>query len=413
MKIGILTYHAYPNFGANLQAFSTVGYLQKKGYTPIVINWIPESLEQKAEKVIPEIQIRAHSLFCEQHLPMTELCRTTTDVEAIIEKNGIDILFIGSDALWNYTPMQRRRVFSYHRLKYIDLPPTLDHDYPNPFWGCFSGYSKTIPKVAFSVSSQNTPYYLVEGTLKEDIRQSLLTFNHITVRDEWTKHLVEYFTNKAISPEVTPDPVFAFNANVPATTSKEDIVRKFGLNEKYILFSFLHPKFDAEWASKFSKICSDNDYQCVALTFPEKLIDFGIKKQIAHPLDTLDWYYLIKYSSGYVGERMHPIITSLHNVVPFFVFDDYGLSHGNKLKDLLFPINSQKVLESSKIYDILKKANLLENYYSYKMMKRIPNPEKVFEKIQKFDKVTCQKFYELQLSNYTNNMNIICNNIFE
>lgn len=31
MKIGILTYHCVPNFGAQLQTISTVGYVKKNG----------------------------------------------------------------------------------------------------------------------------------------------------------------------------------------------------------------------------------------------------------------------------------------------------------------------------------------------------------------------------------------------
>lgn len=40
---------------------------------------------------------------------------------------------------------------------------------------------------------------------------------------------------------------------------------------------------------------------------------------ISIPLNPIDWYALIKYSKGYIGERMHPIVVSLHNSVPFIV----------------------------------------------------------------------------------------------
>lgn len=404
MKIGILTYHSYPNFGANLQALSTVGYLKQKDHDAIVINWLPETLEEKAKSKVPEQQRKAHQLFCESNFSMTEICRTIQDVESAIVTHGIDMIFMGSDALWNYTPQKRRRVFSYHRLRYIDLSVTLDHNYPNPFWGCFSSKLNDIPKVAFSVSSQNMPYHLVTGELKEEMGNSLLQFKHITVRDLWTKQLVEYFTGNQISPDITPDPVFSFNNNVPVHITKEEIMKKFNLPEKYILFSFLHPEFDNNWVNQFDNLCNENGILCVALTFPEKLLAFNLKSKIDQPLDTLDWYYLIKYSSGYVGERMHPIITSLHNIVPFFVFDDYGLSHGDRLKDLLYPVKPQRVLESSKIYDILQRADFLNNYYSYKVKEKLPVPLDVFECLLKFDKEKCILFSIKQQNMYNESM---------
>ena len=50
MRIGLLAYHSACNFGANLQLLSTIGFLKKEGHTPIVINWIPASLEKEYEK---------------------------------------------------------------------------------------------------------------------------------------------------------------------------------------------------------------------------------------------------------------------------------------------------------------------------------------------------------------------------
>ena len=47
MKIGILTFANVPNFGAKLQALSTISYLQNHGYNPILIKWEPEDFEAR------------------------------------------------------------------------------------------------------------------------------------------------------------------------------------------------------------------------------------------------------------------------------------------------------------------------------------------------------------------------------
>ena len=46
MRIGVLTYHCPPNFGAQLQAVSTVGYLRRVGHDVIVLNWYAKDLEE-------------------------------------------------------------------------------------------------------------------------------------------------------------------------------------------------------------------------------------------------------------------------------------------------------------------------------------------------------------------------------
>jgi hypothetical protein len=407
MKIGILTYHSVANFGANLQALSTVGFFRRKGYDSIIINWVPFDLEEKYKKSVSEVQLTAHRLFCEKHLPMSEICRTSEDIKDVIIKHGIDRLFIGSDALWNYYPVERRKIFSFRRFQYVDIPMSLDHDYPNPFWGCIGNSLKNIPMDAFSVSSQNMPFSLVKGQLKEDMGKSLLQFTHITVRDEWTKQLVEYFTNDQVSPDITPDPVFAFNDNIPILKTKEEIIQKFNLPKKYILISFQLSKINITWINLFEKLCSKEGYCCIEFPIPEKLISFGLRHQINLPLDPLDWYYIIKYASGYVGERMHPIVVSLHNFVPFYSFDEYGLVKFGIVSRWI--PSKEDIFKSSKTYSILRHAGFLDNYHSTKITKKLPAPNIVFNRLMQFDTKKCDMFAKSQSIKYHEAMNALYN----
>jgi hypothetical protein len=405
MKIGILTYHSVANFGANLQVLSTVGFFRRKGYEPIIINWVPFDLEEKYKKSIPAIQLKTHKLFCENNLPMTAICRTNDDIKNVIVKYNIDRLFIGSDALWNYFPVERRKIFSYRKLRYVNIMMTSDHDYPTPFWGCIDNSLQDIPMDAFSISSQNMPFLLVKGKLKEDMGKSLLRFQHITVRDEWTKQLVEYLTDNQVSPDITPDPVFAFNNNVKTLITKEEIIQKFNLSKKYILMSFQTSKtMNNRWINTFEQICNKNDYSCVGFPMPEKLISFGLQHNIKLPLDPLDWYCLIKYASGYVGERMHPIVVSLHNSVPFYSFDEYGLVKFG-IVNRWFP-SKENIYKSSKTYSILQYADLLDNYYSTKVTMKLPTPHVVFDKLTQFDTEKCNLFAQKQFMRYDKAMNV-------
>ena len=79
MKIGILTYHCVPNFGAQLQATSTVGYLKRMGHEAVVLNWYPKDLEDMYSNRIPKEQVSSHNNYTKDNLPVTDICRSEKD----------------------------------------------------------------------------------------------------------------------------------------------------------------------------------------------------------------------------------------------------------------------------------------------------------------------------------------------
>ena len=100
MKIGILTYHCVPNFGAQLQALSTVCYLKRAGYEPILLNWYPKDLQVMYEHRVSREQILAHEEFTIKYLPITETCRNEQDLVSVINNYNIEKNIVGSDALF-------------------------------------------------------------------------------------------------------------------------------------------------------------------------------------------------------------------------------------------------------------------------------------------------------------------------
>lgn len=110
------------------------------------------------------------------------------------------------------------------------------------------------------------------------------------------------------------------------------------------------------------------------------------------PISPIEWYNIIRYSVGYVGNNMHPIIVSIHNAVPFFSFDYYG--H-------LGLITGKVRLDCSKIYDLCLKSDLL-NYYSNIQRRnyQFPDPETVFERIYNFDKEKALLLARKKLNDY-------------
>lgn len=410
MKIGILTYHSVPNFGAQLQATSTVGYLRRMGHIPIVLNWYPKDLEEMYSKRVPETQILAHNHYTERVLPVSSICRTEKELTEIIEREKLDAILIGSDALFKYVPNKNRAYFNKRNLKIVHLKClSVDNFDGNPFFGGFiSKLTTKIPIMAFAVSSQNCPYKRMTQEERIYMKQCMDNFSYISVRDEWTKQMVQSITrrNDVI---IAPDPVFSFNQNLYMNIpKKEEILIKYGLQENYILLSFSTWHNTSEYIATIANEVKKRGFQAVAFPMPEKLFSFGLETKVELPLDPLDWYALILYSKGYIGERMHPIVVCLHNSIPFYCFDEYGIYARS-----LWGLRKKYLPNSSKTYLIVKEADLLSNLYSYKSEEKLPDASFVMDKIVYFSKDKCDSFAKRYQSYYEECMQFVLNSTFQ
>ena len=353
MNIGLLAYHAACNFGAFLQLLSTVEYVKKQGDNPIVINWVPKDFRQDYEKKsLPEVRT-LYAQLREKYYPMTDLCETAKQVAHVIEKNNIEAVIIGSDAVSQHHPLRERIHFPCRRILYISRP-TSDRMYPNCFWGTFNKYlNEPVPIAVISGSSQDSKYYYIKGKTKQRMKESILRFRYMSVRDDWTQKMVNYLTDGIVIPKVTPDPVFAFNHNASnLIPSKDAIIRQFGLPSDYIILSFKGKKSVSQtWIDDFQRLAIKKGLVCVKLPYADAPAYGDIQYSVGDTITPLEWYALIKYSKGYVGNNMHPIVSAITNGVPFFCFDNYGIAKINC---------GWTNGESSKIYHILKKADLLD-----------------------------------------------------
>jgi len=379
MKVGILTYHWVANFGANLQTLSTINYLIKRGDEPIVINWIPEDLENIYNKSITSEQIIVHKEFAEQFYTVTKICRNSVEIADEIRSNQIGFVIVGSDAVLAYIPVLERFKLSKRGLWYYKQ--AIDSDFPNSFWGDFISLTSKVPVALMSASAQHTKFHLIRSnSRKKEFNNALSQFSFISVRDIWTKKMVNYLTNNTIDPAITPDPVFAFNYNHPIYFTKEQIRKKFNLPKKYILFSAPPEILKDDWIFHIQKLFLNEGYTSIELPKPSGFQNMILNDKIFLPISPLEWYYLIKYSGGYIGELMHPILVSLHNSVPFFSFDTYGFKRGGKMK-----------FESSKIFHILSKYDFLDHYYSVVHHDKFPTPPEVYNAIKYFDFKKCEE----------------------
>lgn len=74
-----------------------------------------------------------------------------------------------------------------------------------------------------------------------------------------------------------------------------------------------------DWIKKFFYCCNEKGLAVISLPYPQEENSLNVDVNISLPISPIEWYNIIKYSVGYVGNNMHPIIVSIHNAVPFLV----------------------------------------------------------------------------------------------
>lgn len=379
MKVGILTYHFVSNFGANLQTISTYKYVEKMGHIPIIINWIPEDLFRYYEKNVPFAQNEAHYQFAQNNYKnITKLCRSSRDIAEVIDEQQIELVIIGSDAVFTYVPKLSR--FHLTRKGVIYSKPCIDSDFPNPFWGDFMNYVKSSVKVAvMSASAQNTEYKkIISRKQKSAFCDAITKFSYLSVRDIWTQDMILYLTRGKVCPIITPDPVFAFQQNV-SPMKESFVIKKMNINTPYLLVSLTGKYDNRDWLKQLELEVQKLGLTLIGLPQTNKKFNKCLEHNIEFPIDPIQWYNLIRESNGYIGELMHPVLVSLHNANPVYVFDQYGFRSLNGLDQ-----------KSSKTYQIMKRFDLLSNYHNALMNPIFPNPKDVLSRIISFDKDKCR-----------------------
>ena len=382
MKIGILTYHAPCNFGANLQAYSTTKFFEKKGFDVCVINIIRKGEFSACNK--DSKQVLAHFNFSQKKLPVTEVAREN-NILSVVKKNSIDVIVVGSDAVWS-----------------------LDLDYLNVFfvsWLWNSDLAKTVKVVCVSPAFMGRTYTSLPKEERENIKKSLLNFSHVNTRDEWTrKKINEEIMGFEYIKKTNPDPVFLLNG---LCNEKWDPQKKIQ-SKKYVLISLpahSYRRFNLIkklWIKVFVMILHKNDLDLVELPIPEGSSGHKFDYTVPYPIDPMQWFLWIKNASGFVGIRFHAIVSCISAGIPFFSFDSYG--HSSMVMRLLNFLGihffDRKLNTSSKIRNLLENSGLehlrvngsfffsVSPFKIYKCLKNT-SPEKILafrdENIRRFE----------------------------
>ena len=375
-------------------------YLLKNGHTPIYIYYLSKELYERIEfnkKRNPQIQAH-YDYFNSIVTNQTKLCKTSDDINSEIIKHKIEAIIIGADAVLQHHPLLSRLYLKKNIIPLSLKEVTPDRMFPNLFWGC--GFNNGIKMALMSVSCQNSEYSYFTPMLKRKMRKQLMNFLYISVRDSWTQKMIKSICKERDVP-ITPDPVFAFNYNMSEhIPSREEIYTKYNLPKRYVIISLFRQTLSEQCLLELKILFKKKGVDCIVLPMPDEGVNFShsFDYVIQTPLSPIYWYSLIKYSEGYIGENMHPIVTCLHNAVPCFSIDNWGA------KDILGrPLNNG----SSKVEDIMRIFGVEKNRKPIFRGKCMIDAEDIVNAICTFPKVKVRDIAKDYYKGYLDMMNNI------
>lgn len=375
MNIYILTLHWVPNFGANLQAFSTYKYLSDLGHRVKVIDYRDNKEIKDYSKICSKEQYQSHLTFVTNNLNLTKTVHDLEGIETIIKEDKPDVVIVGSDAVWRQEGSKLL-----------------------PYW-LASEELKKVHTIFFSlaVSLMGSNILNLKDSIKEEIKTTLLKFKYISLRDDWSLYQIKTFRDKCVT--FCPDPVLLLNKNEMLPILNSDVEKLIDCKEKYILVSISKSRLNNVWFRILKKLLNSKGYKLVELPMPEGNRNIKSDYSIKLPLNSNDWFLSIANASGYIGERFHAMVSCINNNTPFVIIDTYG----TKLPSL----KNKK----SKIYDLAKRVDMLD-FIIHKRNILLYNPIYVFRKIMKSIKMNNNSDYierTLMLkSNVRNYINQIC-----
>ena len=367
MKVGILTHHWLPNFGANLQALATVETLRRLGHDPVIVDYRIRAIQERYEARTQADQVEAHERFVLDNLPITKTCYNLDGVSSAVEQLKLDCMLSGSDAVLRLDSKTKRD----------------DLCFPNPFWLTWAKDLGICRTGFLAASSMGSNYLREDKQTRLGIATALRQLNYCGVRDAWTKAMLKCCSPLSSKIHFCPDPVSNFATAVPAA-----LTPRINLPDKpYILVGLYSGMMSDEWQERLTELANRAGLLTIGLPQPDSPVDGHFNMNLELPMDPLTWYAWIVSSSGYVGVRFHPVMIAISKAIPVVPLDDYDneaimsqapFKSARRFRRLLgnFP------RRASKTYDLCRRVGLERYSISRNRFGEI-TPLSVLESIQR------------------------------
>ncbi len=190
MKIGIITIHNPPNYGAMLQAYALSTYLKSAGHDAEIVDYDQPALAHYFKMrwtFPPPLQHWLRLKRCRAFVANKQTKSSKSYASAsefIDDAQNYDALITGSDQVWFTGPVQY-----YDPLYFLDLPDS------------------KARKISYAASAGGTTDF---GEFIPKIRTALERFNYVSVRDDNTDALVQPLIEDKTTRVVDPTFLCAF-----------------------------------------------------------------------------------------------------------------------------------------------------------------------------------------------------------
>ncbi|MCX7986266.1 MAG: polysaccharide pyruvyl transferase family protein [Bacteroidales bacterium] len=306
-NIGILTFHRAHNYGAMLQAYALMHFLDTKGYSVEIIDYWPSEMREEYLWV-PNFRYRnflsrfkglikfligapnelkrrkAFLLFVSEHLRLKK--HRPYILAEQLQQLKYDVVIYGSDQIWRKHPFTLR--------------------FNSVYWGEYPIQVKK--KIAYGASSNiinfdKDDYIFIEKMLKN--------FNAVGVRESDFARILQPYFSKSI--EIVIDPVFLIDRNDWAkliSSSKLQIPRK-----PYLFF--YHLNYNPAIIQSVENIARNYNLEIVEVR--GRIFPFKVGRRYQQTASPIDFLKLLSNASIVVTNSFHGTAFSIIFEKDFFV----------------------------------------------------------------------------------------------
>lgn len=352
MKIAIMTWFSYGNYGTLLQAYALSQVLKDEGHTADIIRYYPKKPAVDAndrglflkilDRSYKEIQniINPQILndrydelfepFADRFLTFTKECETLSDLKNVV--NEYDVFICGSDQIWT-----QENFDSHYFLDFVEKRKKTISYAPSMGAGCFKNY-----------------------LYEEKIKELVHNIDYVSVREESSTRLLKASEKEIIR---VVDPTLLLSSKVWEDTF--DLKTTDTHENSYALLFFLG-RNNKSWKTAYELARKKN---LKIKVIPAYKKDFGRKVDVEKKVDPKRFMELIKNASLICTDSFHGIVFSIIFEKDFLAFErfkgEHSLNQNNRIYDLLNSImltdrivQGNTNIEISKI-DYAKKKEIL------------------------------------------------------